>query len=142
MKNPPACCLAFYAAQVHVWSRWEFFMFSVKNAAYVAIMQVWVIVMGVLASGLWYNFSPSSNMQMPFPAALLYDYGIGGFLIPLTWIACALTIRNRSEISDDVKRLAFWFGVLVLVALAVFVVYANVSPFFHIMWRLNVDGER
>ena len=55
---------------------WIFFtMFTIKNAIYVAIMQVWVIVMGVLASGFWCKFSTSSGMQMPFPALLLFNYG-------------------------------------------------------------------
>jgi hypothetical protein len=116
-------------------------MFTIKNAVYVAIMQVWVIVIGVLAAGLWHKFSTSSNMPMPFPAALLFYYGIVGFAIPLTWITFALVLRIRPEISDDIKKLAFWSGVLILIALAVFVFYANVSPCFSIMWRISGDDD-
>ncbi len=117
-------------------------MFDIRNATLVAIMQVGVIVAGVLASGLWHKFSIDSGMPMPFPAALLFNYGLVGFAIPLTWITLALLLRNSPVVSDDIKELAFWFGVLVLIALAIFVIYADVSPCFRIMWNLggNDDG--
>jgi hypothetical protein len=112
-------------------------MFSVRNAVLVAIMQVGVIVAGILASGFWYKFATSSNMQMPFPASVLFNYGITGFTIPFAWILITLLLRGRPKLSDEIKDLAFWFGVLILIGLAVFVVYADVSPCFRIMWSLG-----
>ena len=100
-------------------------------------MQVGVIVAGVLASGFWHKFSTSSNMAMPFPASMLFNYGIVGFAIPLVWIIFTLLLRGRSEVSDDIKSLAFWFGIFVLIGLAIFVLYADVSPCFRIMWGLG-----
>ena len=116
-------------------------MFTIGNATLVAIMQIGLIVAGVLASGLWHKFAIDSQMEMPFPASVLFNYGTIGFVIPLTWIVCALFLRSRNEVSDDVKRLAFGLGILVLIALGGFVIYADVSPCFSIMWSLSGGGD-
>ncbi len=115
-------------------------MFTIRNATLVAIMQVGVIVAGVLAAGLWHKAATADGILIPFPVAFLYSYGSVGFVIPLAWIVVALLLRSRPEVSDEMKRLVFWFGVLVLIALITFVIYANVSPCFRIMWHLS-GGE-
>lgn len=112
-------------------------MFTVYNATLVAVMQVGVIVAGVLASGLWHKFATVNRMEMPFPASLIYHYGIVGFAIPIIWIICALLLRGRENVSDETKSLAFWFGVLILIGLLIFAIYANVSPCFRIMWSMS-----
>ena len=112
-------------------------MFTVRNATLVAIMQVGVIVAGVLASGLWHKVSTSDGLFIPYPVVFLYSYGTYGFAIPLVWISFAMLLHNRQEVSDDIKSLVFWLGVFVLIALGVFVVYANVSPCFRIMWGMS-----
>jgi hypothetical protein len=116
-------------------------MFTIYNTTLVAVMQIGVIVVGVLASGLWHRFSTVNNMAMPFPAGLLYSYGMIGFVIPFAWLTCALLLRRSPVISDDMKGLAFGFGIIVLVGLVVFVLYANVSPVFGIMWNLRGDDD-
>jgi hypothetical protein len=112
-------------------------MFTIYNATLVAVMQVGVIVAGVLASGFWHKASVVSGLAMPIPAGLLYSYGMVGFAIPFTWLTLAMLVRRSPAISDELKGLAFGFGVLVLIALVIFVIYANVSPFFRIMWGMN-----
>jgi hypothetical protein len=112
-------------------------MFTVYNATLVAVMQVGVIVAGVLAAGLWHKFATDSRMGMPFPTSLIYHYGTIGFAIPFIWITCALLLRGRDKVSDEIKSLACWFGVFILIALVVFMIYANVSPLFRIMWRMG-----
>jgi len=37
-------------------------MFSIKNAVYVALMQIGVIVTGVLAAGLWVREQKAANL--------------------------------------------------------------------------------
>jgi hypothetical protein len=120
-----------------LWSLGITTMFTIYNATLVAIIQVGVIVAGVLASGLWHKASIDSGLAMPLPAGLLYSYGMIGFAVPLTWLALAMLVRRSPSISDEAKGLAFGFGVLVLIALVIFVIYANVSPFFRIMWGMN-----
>ncbi|MEI6076761.1 MAG: hypothetical protein WCS94_14360 [Verrucomicrobiota bacterium] len=115
-------------------------MFTVRNATLVAIMQLGVIVAGVLASGLWHKVAASTGLAVPNPVGFLYSYGIGGFFIPLGWIAFALWIRSRPEVADEIKTLSFWLGVFVLIVLLIFVIYANVSPFFRIMWCMG-EGD-
>ena len=116
-------------------------MFSILNAARLAVMQVGVIVFGVLASGLWRRASTSEGIAMPQPAGLLYNYGVAGLLIPLVWLTFALLVRRSPAVSDGVKLLAFWLGIAVLIGLAVFVLYANVFPLFNIEWNVRGGDE-
>jgi hypothetical protein len=111
-------------------------MFTIYNATLVALMQVGVIVAGVLASGLWHKFAESDNVVIPNLVGWIYSYGTVGFFIPLAWITFAMLVRRSRKISDELKSLTFWLGVAVLVSLAIFMIYANVSPFFRITWGL------
>lgn len=117
-------------------------MFTIYNATLVAVIQVGIIVAGVLASGLWHKFASTSNIAMPFPTNLLYTYGVIGLAIPILWLLSALLVRRSPPISDESKGLVFGSGILLLVALAVFVIYANVSPLFHITWNVNPNDSQ
>jgi len=117
-------------------------MFTIYNATLVAVMQVGVIVVGVLASGLWHKYASTSNTAMPFPANLLYTYGVIGLVIPILWLLAAVSLRRNQSISDEAKGLVFGTGILLLIALATFVIYANVAPVFHITWNMSSnDGQ-
>lgn len=94
----------------------------------VAIMQVGVIVAGVLAAGICHRMSVSNNTAMPFLALALYSYGVVGLLIPLAWVTGAVVLQLRANFSDSIKVLMFWLGILLLIALTVFVFYADVPP--------------
>lgn len=116
-------------------------MFSIYNATVVAVIQVGVIVAGVLASGLWHRASISNGVAMPPPAGFLYNYGLAALAIPLAWLVFALLVHRSTLVSDDVKVLAFGLGIAVLIGLVVFVIYADVSPFFHTLWHLNREDD-
>ena len=107
----------------------------------VAIMQVGVVVFGVLVAGIWHREQTMTNMLLPVPVMMLYSYGVMGLFVPMIWSVFALVLIYRPEVSEEIKSLVFWFGVLLLIALAVFVVYANLSPLFRIMWGLNGDDN-
>ncbi|HEY3760672.1 MAG TPA: hypothetical protein VGN23_02890 [Verrucomicrobiae bacterium] len=117
-------------------------MFTIYNATLVTVMQVGVIVIGVLASGLWHRFAATSNTAMPFLAGLLYTYGVFSLLIPIAWLLSALLLRRNPSISDEAKGLAFGSGVLLLITLAAFVTYANISPLFHMTWTTSPDENQ
>lgn len=114
-------------------------MFSIKNAVYVAIMQVGVIVVGVLAAGLCYKAQTDMGVRFPTAYMLLLNHTITFLAIPLVWITVVLWIRSRPEATEDVKNLAFWSGVLLIIALPIFVFYADVTPWFNIMWNMTGD---
>ena len=101
----------------------------------VAVMQVGVIVAGVLAAGLCHKGFASQGLAVPVLAAMLYRYGVIGLFIPLAWGAGALALQIRAGVSEDVKTLIFWSGVLLLIGLSVFVLYADVTPWLHIRWN-------
>ena len=112
-------------------------MSSIRNTVVVALLQVGVIVVAVLAAGLCHRVWATSGLALPAPVALLYSYGVAGLLIPLSWAAGAAALQIRSGVSEDLRVLTFWLGVLILIALAIFVLYADVSPW---LTFLNVRG--
>jgi len=103
-------------------------MFTIRNTVIVALMQVGIIVAGVLAAGLCHRLWTVNGMPMPLPAAILYNYGVLWFAIPLGWSVIALVLRDRPGISDDVKSLVFLIGVLLVLLLGLFVIYADITP--------------
>jgi hypothetical protein len=107
----------------------------------VAVMQVGVIVAGVLAAGLCHKGFASQGLAVPGPATMLYGYGVLGLFIPLVWGAGALGLQIRSGVSEEVKTLIFWSGVLLLIALSVFVIYADVSPWLQVLWKTGGGGD-
>jgi len=117
-------------------------MASLKNAAYVAIMQVGVIVAGVLAAGFWVKARTDMHWTLSVPVALLTKHTGLFFAIPMVWITFAAILCHRPEVSEGGKDLVLFSGVLVLIALGVFVFYADITPLFSIMWTLNGDDDR
>lgn len=103
----------------------------------VALMQVWVIVAGILAAGFVFKAWTAMNAPLPLPAAFLVNYGVVGFAIPLAWITGTVVLRGRPQVSDELKNLMFWFGVLILLGLGAFVLYADLTPWTTIMWRIE-----
>ncbi len=117
-------------------------MASIRNTVIVAILQVGVIVAGALAAGICHRVWTSNNMPVPPLIGLLYNHGIAWLIIPMAWITGAAMLHTRPGVSDDVRTLMFWLGVLVLVALTVFVLYADVTPWlgFRTMPPMTDDG--
>jgi hypothetical protein len=105
-------------------------MASIRNTVIVALMQVGVIMAGILAAGICHKIWSGNNWAMPGPAAVLYTYGLAGFFIPICWGSGAVVLQLRANVSDDIKALAFWLGVLVVILLAIFIIYADVTPWF------------
>jgi hypothetical protein len=116
-------------------------MFSIKNAAYVAIMQLGVIVAGVLAAGLWWKVPNETTLLLPIQTAMLANHTLIFLSIPLVWIIFTMLVASRPEVSDDVKNLAFWSGVLLLIGLVIFVIYADTAPLFRGIWMMTGDDN-
>ncbi|HEY1790044.1 MAG TPA: hypothetical protein VGJ73_17995 [Verrucomicrobiae bacterium] len=101
----------------------------------VAIMQVGAIVAGVLGAGVCHRIWTSRDWPVPPLVALLAHFGIVGLLVPLAWAIGAVVLQIRAGVSEDVRILMFWLGVLVLIILLAFVIYADVSP-----WLVFLKG--
>jgi hypothetical protein len=114
-------------------------MFTVRNTCIVAIMQVGVIVAGSLAAGLCHKFCFLSHIAIPAPAALLYSYGVFGFVIPLTWGVIALLVERQPKLTDDFKDTVFVAGIVILILLIAFVLVADITPWLHGTWTLGKD---
>jgi hypothetical protein len=116
-------------------------MSSIRNTIVVALLQVGVIVAGVLAAGICERVWISRNWPPPPMVALLYSYGVIGLLIPLVWAAGAAALHARSGVSEDLRVLMFWLGVFVLIGLAAFVVYADVSPWVAFLKNAGISDD-
>lgn len=115
-------------------------MFTIRNTVLIALMQVGIIVAGVLASGLGHRHCVAIGMDLPLPATLLYNFGVLWFSIPLAWLMTALVLLGRSEISEDARQLIFLLGIVLVVSLSVFVLYADISPFLR-YGEMTLTGE-
>jgi hypothetical protein len=117
-------------------------MASIRNILVVTIMQVAVIVVGVLAAGICHKVFTDHNAAMPLPAAMLYWHGVIGLLIPSAWGIGTVALHLRTNVSDDIKTLAFWVGVLLLLVIVIFVLYADVTPWFQAMqWNPRDNSD-
>lgn len=116
-------------------------MFTVRNTVILAVMQVWVIVAGTLASGLCHRMFVGANIPLPWPVTLLYSYGVMGFTIPLAWATIALLVERQARLSDDFKNVVFLSGIAILISLIFFVIYADVTPWLHVTWSLAGNDE-
>lgn len=103
-------------------------MSLIKNTVILALMQIGVIVAGVLAAGLCHKVWAGSGMALPSPTVILYDYSVLWFSIPVAWFVAALVSHGWPAVSDDIRRLTFLLGILVLLALIVFILDADVAP--------------
>ncbi len=108
-------------------------MSSIKNIVVLAIMQVGAIVAGVLAAGICHKGFAIRGLAVPFPATMLYSYGVLGLFIPLMWGTAAVTLQLRPGVSEDLKTLILWSGILLLIAIGVLVFYADVMPWLHVL---------
>jgi hypothetical protein len=72
---------------------------------------------------------------------MLYSYGVLGFFVPIVWSVFTLNLLHRPEVSGGIKGLTFWLGVLLVIALAIFVLYADVTPWLRITWSLSADNN-
>jgi hypothetical protein len=116
-------------------------MASIRNTVVVAILQIGVIVVAVLAAGVCHRVWTSRDWPPPPLIALLCYHGIVGLIIPMSWITGAAMLHTRSGVSDDVRALMFWVGVLVLLALTAFALYADVSPWLVFLKNTGNDDS-
>ena len=112
-------------------------MVSIRNIVMLAIMQVGVIVAGVLAAGVCARIFASNGTVMPLLVSILYRYGVVGLVIPLAWVTGAVMLQLRASVSDNIKILMFWAGILLVVMLGAFVVYADLPSLIRAMGTFN-----
>lgn len=56
------------------------------------------------------------------------------------WGVVAVVLQLRATVSDDIKSLIFWLGVFMLIVIAIFVIYADVTPWFNGIWGMGGDN--
>lgn len=116
-----------------------FNMFSIRNTVYVALAQIWAIVMGVLGAGLVDKLWRMTGTHGAGPARLLLDHPLPFMMIPLGWITLASVVRVRPECTEDTRRSACLLGIYLLIGLIIFMIYADVTPWLNIDTRLRGD---
>jgi hypothetical protein len=116
-------------------------MYATKNIVMIALMQVGVIVAGVLGAGTSWKWLTSFN-PLPAPAGmvLLMNYGASALILPLVWAILVLRLRGRATISEDMKNLACFSGVLLLLALGIGMGYIILSPWFDVDWHMSQES--
>lgn len=114
-------------------------MFPIRNAVLVALMQIAVIVIGVLATHVSQKIW-SESIFRPFPTVFIGEFGVFCLGLPLVWIITALHIRQQEKFSDDLKGLVFYGGVLLLILLAAFFGYGVIKPWITVCFGNIGEG--
>src|SRR5262245_37216759 len=105
---------------------------TVRNVVLIAVMQVGVVVMGVLAAGVSQRWWAINGTPIPVVTILVQQYGMLAFTIPLLWTISILRLRLRSEVSDRLKAAVFAAGIAILITLIAIMGYAIIRPWFSV----------
>ena len=111
--------------------------FTTRNTVILALVQVGVVVLGVLAAGASCKWSTTFNMRLPSSTILVAEYGFLALVLPLAWVTVALLTMRRGAESENAKPLVFYSGILLLLVLLLSVGCAGVRP---LAWLLGVFG--
>jgi len=116
-------------------------MFTIQNAVRVALVQVVVIVFGVLGAATSRRCWTAFDDFIPVPDSVVraFHYGPMAMMLPVVWICLALTLRQRTEVSEDVKNLVFWAGLWLAAGLAIWFGAADVSPWLNVDFHMGEE---
>src|SRR5262249_20257504 len=109
--------------------------YTVRNAVIVALTQVGIIVIGVLAAGACHKWHVTFGVKPPIATEVVAEYGFLALGFPGVGVAAALLARRRSEEREEPEwaACAFCSGLLALVLLLIGAGYASFGPLFRIM---------
>jgi len=99
-------------------------MFTILNAARLALMQVGVLTIGVLGAGLHHKIAAMGGWQPPLLIRVITDYGFVSLVIPLIWITVAACV-HRMSVSDTAKNMVFLSGAVLVAVIIVFFIITD-----------------
>jgi hypothetical protein len=119
--------------------------FTLRNTAIMALAQVVVIVIGVLAAGAchkWYTAfgKPASpNVLPPQVVELASEYGLLALVVPAAWMAFAVCALRRADADESQAPIviAFLLGLLVLLLLLIGIWFTSVQPWFRLWFSFD-----
>ncbi|MDB6023993.1 MAG: hypothetical protein JWM68_216 [Verrucomicrobiales bacterium] len=106
-------------------------VFTTRNAVLVALVQVAIIVLGVLAAGLSYKWWAFQELPLPGTTWLLINYGIAFLTLPVLWIGSVMWLRLSAVLSDELKGLTFLSGFILILMLLILIGHAVFAPWMH-----------
>jgi CDP-diglyceride synthetase len=107
-------------------------MGTTKNFVLLAVMQVGVVVMGILAAGTTGKVLSSANAFPSEWTTRFVDFGILLLVLPPLWIWAVMKLHQSPNCSDRRRRLAFLSGVLLLGMLLYLNWVTSIRPFLQI----------
>lgn len=107
-------------------------MFKDRNTLLVALLQVGVIIAGTLGAGVSRRLLAALGVSiLPLSNTLLMNYGLAALGIPLVWGILALALRQRPHISENLKALVLFSGILILLLLVAMIAQVILAPWIH-----------
>ena len=108
--------------------------YTTRNLVILALVQIIVITLGVLAAGTCWKCMTQFNMVGPLrELELICDFGWLAFALPIIWVTLALW-EFRRETEDDTRKVAH---ILAGVLLVVLLIYGSwhyaISPWVRMM---------
>ena len=105
------------------------FMFTVRNAVLVALMQVGVIVAGVLLVAA--SRPRFDDMNCPPSIYWVAVYGPVALVVPLLWILIVMVLRQRPGVTERARKRAFYSGIIIVLVLGLGIAGAIIVPAFN-----------
>ena len=107
-------------------------MGTTKNFVLLALMQVGVVVIGILAAATTGKVLSSANAFPSEWTTRFVDFGILLLVLPPLWIWVVMKIHQSSKCSEKRRRLAFLSGVLLLSMLLYLNWVTSIQPFLQV----------
>ena len=113
--------------------------YTVRNTAILALTQIGVITIGVLAAGATIKWYDSAMMLRPSSATTLAaECGHWLLVVPLLWAAVALWRLNRAKADENPELLVLLTGFVLLLVQLAGVWLAAAGPFLRTMCGLSL----
>ena len=105
---------------------------NTKNAVRVAIGQIIIIVFGTLGAATseqWIAIAQKKSTGIVYWAT---HYGVSLLLLPMVWTLIFLKVQRQRDLSDEVKKLVFLTGLILLGFLMIFFLASSIVPWLEI----------
>ena len=109
--------------------------FTLRNTTIMALVQVGLIVVVVLAAGAAHKWYASAELRPPSSTAFLSEYGFLSLILPLVWVAFAVLAfrRGENEGEEIYSWLAIFSGLLFLLLLLVGIWHGAARPLLRLL---------
>ena len=107
-------------------------MVTTRNTMFIAVAQVAVIVVGVLAAAVASKVMTTGNIEVPEETSAFAIYGAALLILPLTWVTVLLSILRSPNAVGRYAGIVYVMGIVLLAGLLWATWSTAIGPFFRV----------